>query len=181
MVDIDYAVIPQFHWADYLIFSLSLGTCIGIGMISRFCAKSQSSAEQLTGGRGLRALPVAISCMMTGSSPPFFLGNPAEIYTYGPVYALLFFAYFLVVPVVGHGFLPTIYKLNITTAYEVSSFFLSWKFLPSLGYMVPRGISHYITVPGLQCKLTTLIGIRKFTPLRVSQDFLHGIEVNPKL
>ena len=70
-----------FHWADYLVFSISLGAGLVIGLIFLFTAcKQNSSDEYLLGNRNLNAVIVGASMIMSALNAVFLLGGTAEVY-----------------------------------------------------------------------------------------------------
>lgn len=48
------------------------------------------------------------------------LGTPAELYQFGSIYLLIAFAFMLVMPSTNYLYLPIFFKLQVTSAYEVS-------------------------------------------------------------
>ena len=48
------------------------------------------------------------------------LGTPAEMYQFGTLYMLIAFSYLLVMPSTNFLYLPIFFKLQVTSAYEVS-------------------------------------------------------------
>ena len=48
------------------------------------------------------------------------LGTPAETYQYGTMYWMIGWSYFLVIPAAAYLYLPIFFKLEVTSAYEVS-------------------------------------------------------------
>lgn len=47
------------------------------------------------------------------------MGQPVEVYLFGPQMWLMGLASFIVVPFIGHIFVPFFRKMKITSAYEV--------------------------------------------------------------
>ena len=48
------------------------------------------------------------------------LGMPAEIYSYGTMYCWIAVSYISSMYLAGHVYIPVFYRLQITSAYEVS-------------------------------------------------------------
>ena len=48
------------------------------------------------------------------------LGTPAEMYQFGTMYWLIAVSFFLVMPATNYLYLPIFYRLQVTSAYEVS-------------------------------------------------------------
>lgn len=111
---------PSFHWVDYLVFALSIAASAAIGFYFG-CAgkKKQSTADQLVAGRSMSAVPVALSGLASLVSAIFIIGVPAETYMFGPMYSTLIFGFILCIPITAFGYLPTLYNMKITSAYEV--------------------------------------------------------------
>jgi len=64
--------------------------------------------------------PVAIALMVSFMSAITLLGVSAENYTYGTQFVAVNLSYLLGTPIVCYGFLPVFFKLQATSAYEVS-------------------------------------------------------------
>lgn len=71
------------------------------------------SDEQLTGGRTLSGVPVALSCTASFMSAVTILGTPVEIYNYGTMYYYSALTYLCVACIVAGVFLPVMYDLNL--------------------------------------------------------------------
>ena len=67
--------IPTFHWADYLVFCLSIGLSgfigVYVGVIQR---KTQTTKDMLIGGKSLHYMPVALSMLASFTSATAILG-----------------------------------------------------------------------------------------------------------
>ncbi|KAK3610276.1 hypothetical protein CHS0354_029736 [Potamilus streckersoni] len=109
-----------FHWADYLIFILTLVISALVGIFFAWKDKrDQSTANFLLGGRQMSILPVTLSLMATFLSAVLVLGVPTEIFYNGTMYWLICFSNLLTFPIAAHGFLPVFHKLELTSAYEL--------------------------------------------------------------
>ena len=112
--------VKTFHWADYLIFVLTLVISAAIGIYYGWKdRKRQSATEVLLGGRRMGTLPVALSMMATFLSGVMVLGVPTEIFYFGTMYWLICVSNFITMPVAAHAFIPVFHKLELTSAYEV--------------------------------------------------------------
>lgn len=116
----------SFHWADYLVFALTLVISAVIGIYYAYKDKKrQNSAEFLLGGRKMSTFPVTLSLMASFLSAVMVLGVPTEIFAHGTMYWLIAFSNILTFPMAAHAFLPVFHNLRLSSAYEVSRFRLS--------------------------------------------------------
>ena len=71
----------SFHWADYLVFSLSLAVGLGVGIVFFFTGgKQKTNDEYLLGGRDLNVVTVGASMLASILNAVFLLGGVAEVY-----------------------------------------------------------------------------------------------------
>lgn len=113
--------VPTFHWADYLIFAMSLALSAIIGFYFGFVEKKQKTTKDfLVGGKQMKPFPVALSLLASFLSAPFIIGIPAEMYVYGTMYAVITLGYILATPITVYCFIPVFHNLDITSSYEVS-------------------------------------------------------------
>ena len=116
----DVTVNQDFHWADWLIFSLFLAISLGIGLFQGLCAKQEKTAEAFhMGNRDFNIWPVALSLLSAFLSAILILGTPAEVYTEGTqywVYTLGMMASCVFAVIL---FVPLLYPLKLTSSYEV--------------------------------------------------------------
>ena len=111
----------DFHTVDYILFALSLGLSLGIGVWAAFTGGKQSTTgEFLMGNRELNPLAVGMSIFMSFISAILVLGNVAEVYLYGIQWwlqlwgDLLAYAYICIICV------PFFYKMKLTSSFEVT-------------------------------------------------------------
>ncbi|KAH3807557.1 hypothetical protein DPMN_135902 [Dreissena polymorpha] len=72
-----------FHWADYLIFFITIAVSLGIGIYYALSGgKQRTTSEYFVGNRRMAILPVAISLMVTFESSIMMLGTPAEVHVF---------------------------------------------------------------------------------------------------
>ena len=75
----------QFHWADYVVFSLSLAIGVFVGILFAVKDKwlSQSAESYLMAERKMGWIPVGLSFWATVVSAGFFIGLTTEFYFFG--------------------------------------------------------------------------------------------------
>ncbi|KAM9230654.1 sodium-coupled monocarboxylate transporter 1 [Dugong dugon] len=104
---------------DYLVFSAMLLVSAVIGIYYAFAGGGQQTSQDfLMGGRGMTAVPVALSLTASFMSAVTILGTPSEVYRFGAIYTIFAFTYTSVVVISAEVFLPVFYKLGITSTYE---------------------------------------------------------------
>ncbi|XP_036374308.1 sodium-coupled monocarboxylate transporter 1 [Megalops cyprinoides] len=104
---------------DYMVFALMLLVSAAIGIYYALTGTGQrSSRDFLTGGRGMTAVPVALSLSASFMSAITVLATPSEVYRYGAIFGVYAVSYALVVAVCSEVFLPVFYRLGITSTYE---------------------------------------------------------------
>ena len=109
-----------FNWVDYAIFTLMLIASCAVGIYYAIAdSKKQTQEEFLMGNRKMKWLPVAISLLVSYHSAIAQLGFPAEVYLYGIQYFVLFIGIFLGAIITMFTFVPLLFKLKITSCYEV--------------------------------------------------------------
>ena len=115
-----------FHIADYILFGATMAISIGIGIYFALSGgRQRSTSEYLVAGRSLGFLPVAISLMVSFESSIMMLGMPAEAYVYGYQYWIGSFGFFVAQMLANFIMVPLLHPLKITSAYEVSIYFLN--------------------------------------------------------
>ena len=71
----------QFHWADYVVFSISLCMGLGLGLISMITQrKDKTSKSYLLGGGDMNMVLVGASLQLSKLNAVFLLGGTAEIH-----------------------------------------------------------------------------------------------------
>lgn len=115
--------IPQLSVIDYVVFAISLGLSALIGFYY-YCSggKQRTNKEYLHANKSMGVGPVAISLMASFMSAITLLGVPAENYNYGTQFVAINISYVIGTPLAAYVFIPVFYNLNLTSAYEVSSF-----------------------------------------------------------
>ena len=113
--------IPKFHWADYLVFALSLLVSVVIGIY--FAATSNKTAkDMLVASRNSNAFPVAMSMLASFISGVSLISVPAEIYYNGTMFVYMGLSYFMFGAIGIFVFAPIFHKMEITSAHEVITF-----------------------------------------------------------
>lgn len=114
-----------FHWLDYVLFAAMLCGSAAIGVFYAIKdRKRQNTKEFLLAGANMNPFVVALSLLASFMSAITLLGTPAEMYNYGTMYFWIGLSYLFVVFGAAHVYIPVFYNLNVTSAYEVSVFFL---------------------------------------------------------
>lgn len=112
-------VTSAFSLVDYVVFALLLVLSLAIGLYHACRRWGQHTIGQLLmADRKMGCLPVALSLLATFQSAVAILGVPSEIYRFGTQYWFLGCSYFLGLLIPAHIFIPTFYRLHLTSAYE---------------------------------------------------------------
>ena len=106
-------------WLDYVVFSLVLCVSCAIG-IYHSC-KKQNEANYLMGNRQITWWPVGLSIMVSLFSGVSQIGKPAEVYIYGAQASVSVIGILLSVLFITFTFVPLLYRLHLTSSYEVSA------------------------------------------------------------
>ena len=69
--------------------------------------------------RQMGVFPVTLSLLASFMSAVTLLGTPAEIYTFGTQYWMIWLGYCIMMPIAILVFIPVFYDLNITSVFEV--------------------------------------------------------------
>ncbi|ELT99562.1 hypothetical protein CAPTEDRAFT_111005 [Capitella teleta] len=109
----------EFHWADYLVFALSLVGTAGVGLFLSLWKRKRSNQEELLlASRSMHFIPVCLSLLGSLLSSTLIMGGPADIHFYGAYAMPVIFAQFLTIPLAAFVIVPTFYKMNFTSAYQ---------------------------------------------------------------
>ncbi|XP_076443194.1 sodium-coupled monocarboxylate transporter 1-like [Babylonia areolata] len=104
---------------DYFIFSAILGISASISVYYTWKVREDQTLKQyLLEGGCMQILPVMLSMLATFQSAITLLGTPVEIYRYSTIYFYIGIGYVLVMGAAAHIYIPIIYRLHITSAYE---------------------------------------------------------------
>lgn len=112
----------NFSVVDYIVLGSLLAISSGIGIYHACTGGKQSTTKEfLLADRNMNAFPVAMSLVASFISAITFLGTPAENYIHGCMYWLFGISYIFVGIVTIRVYMPVFFKMNITSAYEVSN------------------------------------------------------------
>ncbi|PSN54833.1 Sodium-coupled monocarboxylate transporter 2 [Blattella germanica] len=185
-----------FGWLDYSFFigMLVLSTLIGI-YFGFWGKKEDTPDEYLLGGKSMSTLPVAVSLVASLVSGITVMGDPPEIYTYGPLYWVGVFAAPFVAILDNYLYLPVFYELQVTSVFEYLEKRFNRKlrimasvlgtvgtllyvpivmYVPALALSQVTGVNlHFITpIISIICIFYTMLGGIKAV---VWTDFLQGV------
>ena len=107
------------HWLDFVILSAMLMVSCIIGIYH--ACKKQNQADYLMGNRQMKWWAVALSLVVTFHSGISQIGKPAEVYLYGIQLSLGVLALASAMIFSTFTFLPMLYRLKLTSSYEVSN------------------------------------------------------------
>lgn len=111
----------NFSVVDYIVFGSLLAISAGIGIYHALTGGRQSTTKEfLLADKNMNAFPVAMSLVASFISAITFLGTPAENYLHGSMFWLFGFAYILTGIFTIRVYMPVFFKMEITSAYEVS-------------------------------------------------------------
>ncbi|XP_041109855.1 sodium-coupled monocarboxylate transporter 1-like [Polyodon spathula] len=104
---------------DYAVFAGMLLISAAIGIYYAIADGGQKTSKDfLMGGRGMTAVPVALSLTASFMSAVTVLGTPSEVYRFGAMFGVFAITYTCVVIISAEIFLPVFYRLGITSTYE---------------------------------------------------------------
>ncbi|XP_039992480.1 solute carrier family 5 member 6 [Xiphias gladius] len=109
----------HFTVVDYVIFAVLLAASLGIGMYYALSGGRQRTTQEfLLADRSMSCLPVSLSLIASFQSAVAIIGIPAEIYTHGTQYWFIGCAYVLGLFIPAHVFIPVLYRLRVSSAYQ---------------------------------------------------------------
>ncbi|XP_013881772.1 solute carrier family 5 member 6 isoform X2 [Austrofundulus limnaeus] len=109
----------HFSVVDYVIFAVLLAASAGIGLYYALSGGRQRTTQEfLLADRSMRCLPVSLSLIASFQSAVAIIGVPAEIYTHGTQYWFMGCAYVLGLLIPAHVFIPVLYRLRLSSAYQ---------------------------------------------------------------
>ena len=141
-----------FSIADYVVFACMLLVSSAIGVYHAYGGKQSSTKEYLMAGKGMSCFPIFVSLLASYLSAITLLGVPSEIYTYGVQYVVLILSYFILCTCAAVIYAPVFYRLNLTSAHEVSHClrFTSIRFALLIIYYQSITVLRTITVTGFR-------------------------------
>ncbi|XP_072221312.1 solute carrier family 5 member 6 [Leuresthes tenuis] len=108
-----------FTAADYVIFAVLLAASTGIGLYYALSGGRQRTTQEfLMADRSMGCVPVSLSLIASFQSAVAIIGVPAEIYNHGTQYWFIGCSYFLGLIIPAHVFIPVLYRLRLTSAYQ---------------------------------------------------------------
>ncbi|KAM9842663.1 solute carrier family 5 member 6 [Aulostomus maculatus] len=109
----------HFTAPDYVIFALLLAASVGIGLFYALSGGRQRTTQEfLMADRSMHCLPVSLSLIASFQSAVAIIGIPGEIYTHGTQYWFIGCAYILGLLIPAHVFIPVLYRLRLSSAYQ---------------------------------------------------------------
>lgn len=109
-----------FTAVDYVIFAVLLAASMAIGLYHAFTGGRQRTTQEfLMADRSMSCLPVSLSLIASFQSAVAIIGVPAEIYSNGTQYWFIGCAYILGLLIPAHVFIPVLYRLRLSSAYQV--------------------------------------------------------------
>ncbi|KAM9708654.1 solute carrier family 5 member 6 isoform 1-T1 [Menidia menidia] len=109
----------HFEAVDYVIFALLLAASVGIGLYYALSGGRQRTTQEfLMADRSMGCLPVSLSLIASFQSAVAIIGVPAEIYNHGTQYWFIGCSYFLGLFIPAHVFIPVLYRLRLSSAYQ---------------------------------------------------------------
>uniref|UniRef100_A0A3Q3WVC3 Uncharacterized protein n=1 Tax=Mola mola TaxID=94237 RepID=A0A3Q3WVC3_MOLML len=110
----------HFTVVDYVIFAVLLAASVGIGLYHALTGgRQRTTREFLMADRSMGCLPVSLSLIASFQSAVAIIGVPAEIYTNGTQYWFIGCAYILGLLIPVYVFIPVLYRLRLSSAYQV--------------------------------------------------------------
>ncbi|XP_077989578.1 sodium-coupled monocarboxylate transporter 1-like [Glandiceps talaboti] len=111
--------VTAFGVVDYVVFSGMLAISTLTGIYNGFAKGGQhSTSRYLLADKNMHFLPVAMSILVSFTSPLSIMGLPAEIYVHGIQYAIFALSLLWCLPLVAFLYLPVFQGLQLTSAYE---------------------------------------------------------------
>ncbi|KAK2185121.1 hypothetical protein NP493_246g03040 [Ridgeia piscesae] len=109
----------RFHWADYVVFSLTVAVSTAIGLYHGFTRRKNAGIDvYLMAGRRMPVLPVSLSHYVSWVSAISFLSDPVEVYYHGLIYWVIGVGYALAMPVTGAVFVPRYHRMKLTSIFK---------------------------------------------------------------
>lgn len=156
-----------YHWADYLVFTLTLIVSAIVGLYYGIKTRSRMSVrEMLLGGKEMNLYSVAFSLVATVTSTIFVLGVPSRTYysKQWPLYVAFSFIPATIITV--HVFIPIFHKLGVTSAYEYLGIRFNGivRFMTALDFIAMMNLTQALTIYSPAVSFSLVAGV----PLEVS-------------
>ncbi|XP_071507339.1 sodium-coupled monocarboxylate transporter 1-like [Diadema antillarum] len=108
-----------FSAVDYVVFVLVLLVSASIGIYYACTGgKQKTTQEFFVADRKMPSVPVGFSLLASWMSAIALLGTPSEVYVYGTMFWYIGGSYILMSLLVANIYIPTFYKLRLTSVYE---------------------------------------------------------------
>lgn len=108
-----------FHAADYGVFACTLILSAAIGLYYAIKdRKKNTTDEYLFAGRDMNPIPVSMSLIASFVSAIAVLGTPAEVFVHSTMVSYLAVGFIITGLGAGQIFIPTFYKLGVTTVFQ---------------------------------------------------------------
>ena len=123
-----------FHAWDYVVFGVTLLLSAAIGLYYAIRDRNKNNSEEyLLAGRKINPIPAAMSLLATFVSAIGLLGVPSEVFVHSTM--IMWMAVGFVITGLGAGliYIPVLYKLGVTTVYQVNNGFVYCILSPTLG------------------------------------------------
>ncbi|CAN7942391.1 unnamed protein product [Ixodes hexagonus] len=105
---------------EYAVFGILMGSNLGLGLFFSFKKSGKlTTNEMFLGSRTLSMLPLAVSMLASVMSSTGIVGFTGHFYTYGLHMAWCVITTLVLFPVTVHVVVPVMYKLNVTSIFEV--------------------------------------------------------------
>lgn len=109
-----------FNLVDYILFGSVLGISFVIGLYPAFFGGKQKTMKEFQlADRKMSSFPIAMSLLMSFASAIMVLGQPAEMYTKGTLFAMRIFGYCAACFLASVTFVPLFYSLKSVSSFEV--------------------------------------------------------------
>ncbi|KAH9377944.1 hypothetical protein HPB48_004279 [Haemaphysalis longicornis] len=113
--------------ADYFAFLLFTGSSLVVGLYFSVVRKTQPLSvtdEIFLGSKSLKTLPLGLSILASIASATGVIGYPAHLYAYGFHLGWTVVLYLAYIPIAVGLVVPVLYKLKITSIFQVSQLLL---------------------------------------------------------
>uniref|UniRef100_A0A8C5E4Q6 Sodium-dependent multivitamin transporter-like n=1 Tax=Gouania willdenowi TaxID=441366 RepID=A0A8C5E4Q6_GOUWI len=115
----DPSVQKHFTVVDYVIFALLLVASMAIGLYYALSGGRQRTTQEfLLADRSMSCLPISLSLIASFQSAVAIVGVPAEVFVHGTQYWFIGCAYILGLLIPAHVFIPVLYRLRLSSAYQ---------------------------------------------------------------
>lgn len=116
--------VASFVAVDYVLFAFTLLVSAGIGVFYAIKDRNvKTTKSYLLAGGNMSVWPAALSLVASFMSAITLLGTPAEIYNFDTMFMDMTLAYIVSMFLAAYVYIPILYRLHITSVYEVSIYF----------------------------------------------------------